>query len=74
MRTALLKADFFEDIRDGVADSRGRRERKVDDAERDTEHTRGFAADKLPHAGDLKGCFFDELRDFVQRRILRQLC
>ena len=73
MRTALLKADFFEDIRDGVADSRGRCERKVDDAEGDTEHTRGFAADKLPHAGDLKGCFFDELRDFVQRRVLRQL-
>ena len=35
--------------------------------------TRGFAADKLSHAGDLKGCFLDELRDFVQRRVLRQL-
>ena len=26
MRTALLQTNFFEDIRDGVADSRGRRE------------------------------------------------
>ena len=54
-RAGLLKADFLEDVRDGIADCRCWREGQVDYPERHSEPLRGFLGDELAYAGYLEG-------------------
>ena len=61
----MLKADFLEDVGDGVAYRRSRREGEVDDAERHAKALRRLLRDKLPDAGYLEGCLLYGLaKDF----------
>ncbi len=73
MGSALLEADFFQYICDGIADRWGRGKRQVDDTERNAEHLGCFGSDELAHPGNLERRLLDELGDFVQRRVLREL-
>ena len=65
-RAHALQPYLFEDMRDRVADRRGRGERQVDDAAADAEAFSGFCGDQLPYAGDLERGLFDDLGDLCE--------
>ena len=66
MRTADAQAHFFKDARHRVADGGGRRERQIENTERDAQNFRGFAADEFAHAGDFEGGFLHDFGNFGQ--------
>lgn len=65
-RAHALQPYLFEDMRDRVADRRGRGERQVDDAAADAEAFCGFGGDQLPDAGDLERGLFDDFGDLCE--------
>ena len=72
MGSALRKPYFFQYICHRIPNRRSRSKGKVDDAERNAQHTRSLGSHQLTHTGDLEGSLFDQLRNLVKRRIVRE--
>ena len=66
MRSDLVQAHVLQDVRDRVAQLRGRSQRKVHDAKRHAEALCGHVAHQLASAGDLKRCLLDLFSNLIQ--------
>ena len=71
MTSADLKPHFFQNVRHGIAHSRGRRKGQIDDAKRHVQPRGGFLGNQLTHARNLKRRALDRLGHHVKRLPLR---
>src|SRR5437016_9957729 len=69
MRARALKSHGFKNVRHRITGHRGRRQRKIDYAERNSQTARSFAANQLAGPREFEREFLDDLRKVVERKI-----
>ena len=62
----MLKTDLLENIGDRVTDRGSRRERKIDNAERNAETRRRLLGDELTYARNLERRLFNRLAESLE--------